>query len=506
VRGNLVTFSAIMLATLLAALDQTIVATALPAIVTDLRGFSHLSWVVTAYLVASTVTIPLYGKLSDIYGRRALFVTAISLFVFGSLLCGIASSMGELIAFRALQGLGAGGLIPLAQATVADLFSPRERGRYQGYITSMWGVAAVAGPLVGGTLTDAVSWRWIFLVNLPLGLAALVVVLRTMRQGGPGQVRRDHTIDYLGAALLGLAISCLLLACVWGGTTYPWGSPEVLGTAAGGVMGLLVFVVVERRAVEPILPLSLFRDRVFSVSVTANLLLGAIVFAVSIYLPVYLQGVLGDSATGSGLVLLGFSLAWVAMGTTTGHLISRTGRYKVFPMVGSVLIAVGMVLLTRLQPSTPNVLVAALLVLSGVGLGCSMQAYIVGTQNAVAGEQLGTATAALQLFRSMGSALAVAGLGTLLANRVASELHDRLGEQAGRVDIDRLLQGATGPADLTGPTHAALAGALHTVWLVAAGLALANIVVAALQEERPLRTRPVSEPDADEPARTTARA
>jgi EmrB/QacA subfamily drug resistance transporter len=429
VRGNLVTFSAIMLATLLAALVQTIVATALPEIVTDLQGFSHLSWVVTAYLLASTVTIPLYGKLSDIYGRRALFVIAISLFVAGSLLCGLAASMGQLIAFRALQGLGAGGLIPLAQATVADLFSPRERGRYQGYVTSMWGLAAVAGPLVGGTLIDVVSWRWIFLVNLPLGLAALVVVLRTLPRTREG-ARQDHTIDYLGAAVLGISVTCVLLACVWGGTTYPWGSLEVLATAAGGVLGLLVFVLVQRRAVEPILPLALFRNRVFTVSVSANLVLGAIVFAISIYLPVYLQGVLGDSATGSGLVLLGFMLSWVAMGTISGHLISRTGRCKVFPMIGSVLIAIGVVLLTGLEPSTPNLAVATLLVVSGLGLGCSMQAYIVGTQNAVTGEQLGTATAALQLSRSLGSALA-----------------------------------------------------------------LANIVIAAAQEERPLRTRPVGQDD-----------
>src|SRR3954451_17365939 len=248
----LVTFGAIMLATLLAALDQTIVATALPKIVSDLNGFEHLSWVVTAYLLASTVTVPLYGKLSDLYGRRALFLFAISIFLAGSALCGAAQSMGQLIAFRALQGIGAGGLIPLSQAAIADLFPPRERGRYQGYISGMWAIAAVAGPLLGGTLADHASWRWIFYINLPLGALALVVVLRTMK--AQSQIR-EHRIDYVGAALLSGAITAILLATVWGGTSYRWGSWEVIGTAIAGVVLAVAFGFVERRAPEPLLPL-----------------------------------------------------------------------------------------------------------------------------------------------------------------------------------------------------------------------------------------------------------
>src|SRR4051812_7671143 len=232
-REVLIAFSAMMLATLLAALDQTIVATALPQIVTDLHGFQELSWVVSAFLVAATVTVPLYGKLSDLYGRRRMFVVAISIFLLGSALCGAAQSMGQLVAFRALQGIGAGGLLPLAQAAIADLFSPRERGRYQGYIGSMWATAAVAGPLLGGTLTDAASWRWIFFVNLPLGAVALVVVLRTMH--APAEVR-PHRVDWLGAAVLSVAIACLLLACTWGGTTYRADSGQVLGTGLGGAL------------------------------------------------------------------------------------------------------------------------------------------------------------------------------------------------------------------------------------------------------------------------------
>src|SRR5690349_13702070 len=246
-RQVLVAFAAVMLATLLAALDQTIVATALPQIAADLQGFEHLSWVVTAYLLASTVTVPLYGKLSDLYGRRRLFVVSISIFLVGSALCGTAQSMGELIAFRALQGVGAGGLIPLAQAAIADLFSPRERGRYQGYVGSMWATAAVAGPLLGGTLTDAASWRWIFFINLPLGALALVVVVKTMRI--PTEIRR-HSVDWLGAALLSVGISCVLLACNWGGKAYAWDSPQVVGAAVVGALGVAAFIAREARAPE----------------------------------------------------------------------------------------------------------------------------------------------------------------------------------------------------------------------------------------------------------------
>lgn len=484
-RELLVAFSAVMLATLLAALDQTIVATALPRIVTDLHGFQHLSWVVTAYLVASTVTVPLYGKLSDLFGRRALFVVSISLFLTGSLLCGVAHSMGELIAFRALQGLGAGGLLPLSQATIADLFSPRERGRYQGFLGAMWATAAVAGPLLGGTLTDAASWRWIFFINLPLGILALVVVLRTLPTA---TTRREHSLDLLGAGVLSVAITLLLLASVWGGTTYPWGSAQVLAAAGGGLLGLLAFAAVERRAVEPLLPLGLFRTPIFAVSNGAAFIIGALLFGVTIYIPVYVQGVLGASATNSGVVLIPLSFGWVAASIVSGQLVARTGRYRVFPILGSTCVLIGMVLLTRLGAGSSRAAASGDLVVIGIGMGVMFQTYVIATQNAVAMTELGVATAVLQFFRSMGGSFAVAGLGTLLANRLTTELPRHLGPAAARVDPNRLLQGGTNvPAALRAGTHAALAGSLHTVFLVCVPLAAIGLALAFALEERPLR-------------------
>jgi EmrB/QacA subfamily drug resistance transporter len=485
-RQVLLAFSAMMLATLLAALDQTVVATALPQIVTDLHGFRDLSWVVSAFLVAATVTVPLYGKLSDLYGRRRMFVVSISIFLLGSLLCGVAQSMGQLIAFRALQGVGAGGLLPLAQAAIADLFSPRERGRYQGYIGSMWATAAVAGPLLGGTLTDAASWRWIFFINLPLGAVALVVVLRTMR--APAEVR-PHRVDWLGAVVLSVAIACLLLACTWGGTTYAWDSAHVLGTGLGGLVLAGVFIAIERRVAEPLLPLALFRDRIFAVSTAGGLMIGAILFAVSIYVPVFSQGVQRVSATSSGVILTPFSLGWVAAATATGQLISRTGRYRPFPIVGSVFILTGLTLLAFLRVGSPPAAVAAILVVTGFGMGMTFQPYIIATQNAVEVANLGIATATVQFFRSMGGSLAVAALGTLLSNRLATDLREQLGAGAARVDTDRLLGGgASVPAGLSGGVQQALADALHDVFLAAVPLGVVALLLALALREMPLRT------------------
>jgi EmrB/QacA subfamily drug resistance transporter len=498
-RGSLVAFGAIMLATLLAALDQTIVATALPKIVSDLHGFEHLSWVVTAYLVASTVTVPLYGKLSDVYGRRRLFIVAIVTFLVGSALCGAAQTMGQLIAFRALQGIGAGGLIPLSQAAIADLFPPRERGRYQGYISGMWGIAAVAGPLLGGTLSDHASWRWIFYINLPLGLVALVVVMRTMQAHTD---IREHRIDYVGAALLSGSITALLLASVWGGQTYPWGSWEVVGTAVAGVVLLLAFAVVERRVKEPLLPLELFRNRTVAVSAGAGIVIGAILFGVTIYAPVYMQDVLGSSATNSGALLIPLSAGWVVSSVIVGQIITHTGRYRVFPILGSSLVLLGIILLTQLDTESTLAITSAYLVVIGIGMGVMFQVYVIASQNAVDVTQIGVVTGLINFTRSMGGSFAVAGLGALLTARLGTELSQHLGRAAERIDPNRVIQSGGAerlPARVADGVQAALSSSLHSVWIACIPIAAIGLALAIGLPERPLRRHRVPAPSAPQP-------
>lgn len=476
-----------MLTILLAALDQTIVATALPAIVGDLRGFNELSWIVSAYLIATTVTIPLYGKLSDIHGRRRMMLIAISLFLLGSLLCGAAQSMGQLIAFRVVQGIGAGGLIPLAQAAIADLVPPRDRGRYQGFIGAVWAIAAIAGPLLGGTLTDAATWRLIFLINIPVGLVAMVVIARTLPAPA---ARREHTLDLLGAAALTIATTCLLLAAVWGGTTYPWGSAQIVGLGATGVLLLGAFLAIERRAPEPLLPLRLFRERIYSVSSVASFVLGALLFGVTIYVPIYVVGVQGGSATNAGVVLIPLAFAWVIISTVSGQLISRFGRYRPFPIVGSFIALAGMVLLATLDANDGTTKVSLSLVVLGFGMGLMWQPYIVAAQNAVAMREVGVATAGLVFFRSMGGSFIVAILGTVLANRLTTELVRELQEAGRGVDPNALFNGTARVApELAAGAERALASSLHTVFVLMVPLAVVAMACAfALQERTLART------------------
>jgi EmrB/QacA subfamily drug resistance transporter len=405
-------YAALMVTLLLAALDQTIVATALPKVVSDLGGLQNYSWVFTSYMLASTVTVPIYGKLGDIHGRRPLFLLAIVIFLAGSALCGLAQNMPELVVFRGIQGLGAGGLFPLALATIGNIVPPRDRGRYQGLIGATFAAASIIGPLVGGLIVDHTSWRWIFYVNLPIGGLALVVVYLTMPRRTE---KRAHTVDWLGGGLLAAGSCALLLGLVWGGQQYPWSSAHVLLALATSAVLLVAFAVVERRVVEPILPFDLMRS---SSTVTASVLsmglVGMAMFGTITFVPLFVQGVIGTSATSSGVVLTPLMLGAVATSFLSGQWVSRSGRYKPNALVGPPVLAAGLILLWRMDVHTTNGEAARNMIVTGIGLGLMMQVFVLAVQNSVPSRHIGSATALTQFSRSVGSTLGVTIMGVIV--------------------------------------------------------------------------------------------
>ncbi|MFC9482186.1 MDR family MFS transporter [Streptomyces griseus] len=497
-RSVLVAIGALLLGMLLAALDQTIVSTALPTIVSELGGLDHLSWVVTAYLLAATAATPLWGKLGDQYGRKKLFQTAIVIFLIGSALCGIAQNMPQLIGFRALQGLGGGGLMVLSMAIVGDLVTPRERGKYQGLFGAVFGVTSVLGPLLGGFFTEHLSWRWVFYINLPIGVVALVVIAAVLHI----PVRREkHTIDYLGTFLIASVATALVLVASLGGTTWAWSSPQIIALAVLAVVLLVAFIAVERRAVEPVLPLKLFRIRTFSLVAVISFVIGFAMFGAMTYLPTFLQVVHDITPTMSGVHMLPMVFGLLITSTASGQIVSRTGRWKVFPLAGTALTAVGLVLLHNLDENSSTWLMSAYFFVFGAGLGLVMQVLVLVAQNSVSYQDLGVATSGATFFRSIGSAFGVAIFGTIFANRLTGQLTDALagqslpsGVDAGRLAADPRAIGQL-PADLRPGVLGAYSTSITDVFLYAVPVVLLAFVLAWFLREDKLRGS-VTAPDA----------
>lgn len=488
-RQIMTVISGLLLAMLLAALDQTIVSTALQSITADLGGANHLSWVVSAYLISTTASTPLYGKLSDLYGRKKLLQFAIVVFLAGSLAAGAAQGMLWLIIARFVQGIGGGGLIVLSFSVVGDIVSPRERGKYQGYFGAMFGLSSVLGPLLGGFFTDNLSWRWVFFINIPLGIAAFAVIGAVLHTT---ETRKKHAIDWTGATLMVTGVTSLILLTVWGGSQYAWASPQIVVLGIAGVALLVAFVLVERSAPEPLLDLRLFRNRVFTVTSAMSFIVGFALFGMVVFLPQYLQVVRGSSATAAGLQLVPLMIGVVIMSVTSGRIITRVGKYKIFPIVGTLLVAAGALWLSFITTDTPLWLLSVEMFIVGAGIGCVMQVLVLAAQNCVEPKDIGVATSTTTFFRSLGGAFGVSVFGAVLTSRLEHWVHvlapaNVADKVLGAIDSSAGASSTAVPAQIADLLGRAYTHALGTVFLVAVPFALLAFALSLLLKEIPLR-------------------
>ncbi|MFI9781330.1 MDR family MFS transporter [Streptomyces sp. NPDC051956] len=487
-RSVRVVLMALMIAMLLAMLDNMIVGTAMPTIVADLGGLEHLSWVVTAYTLATAASTPIWGKIGDMYGRKGAFLTSIVIFLIGSGLSGMAQDMNQLIAFRAIQGLGAGGLMVGVMAIIGDLIPPRERGKYQGMMAGVMALAMIGGPLVGGAITDNWGWRWSFYINLPLGLVALAMVTAVLHLP---KKRSKGKIDYLGAALLTVGITSIVLVTTWGGSQYAWGSAVIMELAAIGVAALVGFLFVQTKAAEPIMPLHIFRSRNFTVMSLIGFVTGFVMFGAVLFLPLYQQTVQGANATNSGLLLLPMLLSMMVVSLVAGRVTTNTGKYKVFPLVGSVLMVAGLFLLAQMDTDTTRFTSGLYMAVLGAGMGCLMQITMLVAQNSVEMKDMGVASSSTTLFRTLGSSFGVAIMGALFNNRVQDVMAERAGALGGKVTQESTQLTAEGLAKLPAVArdayqHAVSAGT-HSAFLLGSIIAVVALIAAVFVKEVPLR-------------------